>query len=442
MADRIDDLLEQALETGTIPSEATQAERAELELLLAGTAMLRAAKVAAEADAAAAKPIARARFERFAAQHQAAATAARARAPQAAKPPRGPLRHLVALATGVRGVALAAAIGLIAVVAVFATQNLRNTTESAAAAFEPGDYVQLQGTVESASPGTLHLRYELGTVDVDIADATTVIDDGTAIDPSSLKAGDSVLVGGVVGENRRVSARTLAVSEVRLPEPSAARITRLEALEGKLPGRVVAFALAPNGRGRVTLETADGRRLLVIVDARSAERLVALGAIPGRRVVVGGVSPAGERVYFLEFEGSSPPPPSSGAGTGTGTTPRPTLTPASGGTPAASVTRPAGAATAAGGTVARPDGASTGMVRVSGTLLAREGLVLTLATDRGTATVHLRPDTRVLVGESGITLREWAAGATGVGHTMTVSGGIDARSGVVVADVVVVGPKP
>jgi len=154
------------------------------------------------------------------------------------------------------------------------------------------------------------------------------------------------------------------------------------------------------------------------------------------------VSPAGERVYFLEFEGSSPPPPSSGAGTGTGTTPRPTLTPASGGTPAASVTRPAGAATAAGGTVARPDGASTGMVRVSGTLLAREGLVLTLATDRGTATVPLRPDTRVLVGESGITLREWAAGATGIGHTMTVSGGIDARSGVVVADVVVVGPKP
>lgn len=442
MADRIDDLLDRALETGAIPSEATPAERAELEQLLAGTAMLRAAKLAAEADAAAAKPVAKARFERFAAQQQAAATAARARAPQPTKPARGPLRHLVALATGIRGVALAAAIGLIAVVAVFATQNLRNTTESAAAAFEPGDYVQLQGTVESTSPGTLHLRYELGRVEVDIADATTVIDDGTAIDPSSLKPGDSVLVGGVVGENRRVSARTLAVSEVRLPEPSAVVMKRLEALEGKLPGRVVAFALAPNGRGRVTLETADGRRLLVIVDARSAERLVALGAILGRRVVVGGVSPAGERVYFLEFEGASPPPPSSGAGTGAGSTARPTLTPAGGGTPPATVTRPAGTPPAVGGTVTRPDGASTGLVRVSGTLLARDVLVLTLATDRGTATVRLRPDTRVLVGESGITLREWAAGATGIGHAVTVSGGIDARTGVVVADLVVVGPKP
>lgn len=39
MADRIDDLLDRALETGAIPSEATPAERAELEQLLAGTAM-------------------------------------------------------------------------------------------------------------------------------------------------------------------------------------------------------------------------------------------------------------------------------------------------------------------------------------------------------------------------------------------------------------------
>ncbi|MCC6388949.1 MAG: hypothetical protein IT302_16380 [Dehalococcoidia bacterium] len=424
MADRIDDLLEQAIETGTIPPEATSAERAEVERLLAGRAMLRAARDAAHAEAAAAKPTARARFERFTTEQQATAAAAKGRTPVPAPGPRSRFGRFAVVVTGMRGVAVAAAIGLVAVVALFAAQNLRNTTE-AAAAFEAGDYVQLQGTVSRVGPGVLTLRYELGTVTVELGEATTVVAGGVAVAPGTLKAGDTVLVGGVAGDGGNVSARTLAVSAAQLPAPAKVAVRRLDSFEGKLPGRVVAFALTPAGRGRVTLETADRQRVLVIIDPRSAERLVELGAVIGRSVTVAGVSPGAGGMYFLEFEGV--PPPSARPATGV----RPTLTPANG-TPVTPPNRPSVASTPP----------ATGLVRVTGVLTEHEGLVLRVTTDGGPVRVQLRADTRILVGESGITLREWLAGATGAGHLVTVSGGIDARSGLVVADLVLLGPKP
>ncbi|MFN8506834.1 MAG: hypothetical protein U0547_04625 [Dehalococcoidia bacterium] len=424
MADRIDDLLERAIETGSIPPEATGAERAELERLLAGRAMLRAARDAAHEDASAAKPTARARFERFTAQQQAAATATKGRAPVSTAKPGGRFGRFAVLVTGVRGVAVAAAIGIVAVAALFAAQNLRNTTE-AAAAFEAGDYVQLQGTVARVSPGALELRYELGTVTVQVGESTTAVADGAAVDPGTLKAGDTVLVGGVADDDGNVSARTLAVSSAKLPAPAKVAMRRLESLDGKLPGRVVAFALTPAGRGRVTLEVAGGQRVLVIIDPRSAERLVELGEVIGRRVTVAGVSPGAGGMFFLEFEGVALPPTRGAAGV------RPTLTPASG-TAVTPPNRPSVASTPP----------ATGLLRVTGVLTERDGLVLRVATDGGPVRVQLRADTRILVGESGITLREWLAGATAAGHLVTVSGGIDARSGMVVADLVLLGPKP
>ena len=426
MADRIDDLLERAIESGTMPPEATAAERGEIERLLAGREVLRAARDAAHADATAARPTARARFERFTAEQQATATAARGRAPVAATRPRKRFGRFAVLVTGVRGVAVAAAIGLVAVVALFGAQNLRNTTE-AAAAFEAGDYVQLQGTIARVGPGTIDLRYELGTVRIELGETATGVADGVAVDPGTLKAGDTVLVGGVAGDGGTVSARTLAVSAEALPAPAKVAVRRLESLDGKLPGRVVAFALTPAGRGRVTLETGDGQRVLVIIDPRSAERLVELGAVIGRRVTVAGVSPGAGGMYFLEFDGVPLPPTRAATGV------RPTLTPAANGTPATAPTRPA---------VAVAPTPPAGLVRVTGVLTERDGLVLRVATDGGPVRVQLRAVTRILVGESGITLREWVAGATGAGHVVTVSGGIDMRSGMVVADLVLLGPKP
>ena len=56
--------------------------------------------------------------------------------------------------------------------------------------------------------------------------------------------------------------------------------------------------------------------------------------------------------------------------------------------------------------------------------------------------VAIRANTRILLAESGLTLADVGKpGGAATGHTVAVSGGGDARTGRISANVIVVGPK-
>ena len=67
--------------------------------------------------------------------------------------------------------------------------------------------------------------------------------------------------------------------------------------------------------------------------------------------------------------------------------------------------------------------------------------MLTVQSARGPVQVLLNTDTRILLGESGLTLAAIRTGEKAVGHTIQVQGGLDRGTGRMVADVLVVGPK-
>ena len=199
--DRFDSLLARALATGTIPPEATAAERAELEPLLRTGAILEQAGAETAREASTSMPIARARFERFlvAESQNAGLRGAAARPPR-----RGILGRLVHSHRGLLLAGGAVAVGLVAVIAVFGTQSLFSGTETAdAQVLVPDDFVQVQGVAGSVSlvdgVRTVTLQSEFGNVSVLLSADTSVVRDQTNATSDSIKPGDSLLVGGVVG---------------------------------------------------------------------------------------------------------------------------------------------------------------------------------------------------------------------------------------------------
>ena len=73
-------------------------------------------------------------------------------------------------------------------------------------------------------------------------------------------------------------------------------------------------------------------------------------------------------------------------------------------------------------------------------MVAVNGRTLTLATLDGRRTVAVRSDARVLPGESGLTAEQVLSEAS-IGHLLIVRGGIEPRTGAVVADIVLAGKK-
>lgn len=425
---RLDDLLQQTIATGAIPSEATEAERAELQPLLR---MARAAaqdRARVEAEATASMPIARARFERFVAAQQA----------QASPEPRAVVSEPKAgffgrLLKGHRGLVLsgaAVAIGVLAVIAVSGSQLLLSDTETASAqVLSPDDYVQVQGVVKDVSTSgdtrTVTLDSELDAVRVTLNAETSVVDEDSTVEVSTIKAGDQLLVGGVVGSNRQVTANTVAVSKARATAPKVIKLKKLGKLVPNLEGRVALLAVSKDGtNANVLFDAADGQRYLVKVDARTAETLVRLNSALGARVRLLPGDNTRDGVFALTLTD----------GTGGSPTPERTSTPA----PSPSPTRVAGGAI-------RPDaGESAGkptFVTVRGIVVAREANVLQVLTLRGRVAVAVRPATRRFWGESGIGANETGNPDVVIGHTVSVTGGVDSRTGRVVADTIVVGPR-
>jgi hypothetical protein len=415
-AERLDRLVATALETGAVPPGLDAEERAEVEAVLNSAAMLRATGSTARAEARASMPTARARFERF--------------VDAATRPSPAPIRVVETSRPrgGIFGGVLAAnraitwSVAAVALVALLALAGSRVffTGVETAAAFSPGDYVQLEGVV-SAATGTgadrqLDVSSDIGNVSVDVTKDTSVVDETSATDASAIVQGAPVVVGGVVGKDRRIAANTLALSAAQgVVKPLKVAFKELRDLKAGLQGKVVTFALSPDGsRAAVVIETKTGERLLVHVDGKSAEKLLNLATALGATVNV--LRPVeGSGGLFSLTLNSEPPEPS--------------------GPPA----------TAAPGKPQRPDaGQSAGrpaLVSVRGVITARQGNVIQVQTRTGPLTVVARLTTRILPGDSGLTREGIAKGESVVGHVAVISGGLEPATGRVIADVIVLGQK-
>ena len=414
---RFDALLAQALATGTIPAEATAAERGELEPLLRTGAILEQAGATAAEEASTAMPIARARFERF-----LAAQAETAAAPAVATfPPRlGFFGRLIHANRGLLLAGGAVAIGLLAVVAVLGSQSFLTGTDTAdAQVLTPDDFVQVQGVVSSVSLSngvrTVTLQSEFGNVSIVLSDQTSIVEDQADAAPNLIAAGDRVLVGGIVGTDRSISAQTIAVTAMQTAPPKQSKAQQLKKLLPNLAGRVVLLAVANDGQSaHVLIEAANGKRYNIDVDAATAARLLtASSTVLGTNVSVNEGATPNDSIFGLTLSGPA------------------ATTPVAGSTPSTSA---AGCPLVAA--------ARDGFAGVCGVIVARDSNVLSVVDSSGQVhRVVIRATTRILLGESGLTVKSIRQGDTVIGHTIVVSGGLDGPNGRIVADLVVVGKQ-
>jgi len=402
--DRIDRLLDELLETGEVPADATPDERAELEAMVAAAGFVRTARESIDLESRAALPIARARFERALAASRRPATVARA---SAASPPSGrPARFPKTLGLALAGVALVFVLAFAANRAIFSRVDT-------ASALEPGDLAQVEGVVTRVEPAAdghrIHVASAIGDVVVHASPSTSIVDEHDVSAIEAVRPGIAIVISGVVGDDRAIAARTLALGSSRGELPLRAAVQRLRAGDAGMNATVVSFSLTPDGTARVVLQSATGRLLLAVVEAESAARLLESGRVLGARVHVESAS-AGR--FALRLLDDPLPTPSS--------------------TPGPEVTPPPG----------RPDALPGGLpspVHISGLVLAGEPGELTILTIRGRVRVEVPDGTRVVAGATGIDITRALEGRPLVGRLVVVRGGLDAETRAVVADILVVG---
>ena len=385
--DRIDELLQRALETGAIPPDATAEERAELVPMLAASSALKlnAAHVFAEANAAV--PTARARFQRHLdQQRQPAASIAATPVARGGRSSRGFFGGFF----GSRAFAMSGAVATIAVIAVLALVILQpfNSVETASA-LTIDDSVQIEGVVSSNDGSTLTVQSPaVGDIAIAVNDQTTLSDENGERPLATLKAGDPVLVSGVVTAKRAIAASNVAVAAKQVTPASGAdgSVTQLKKFREGLTGSVRVLSFSPDGsRARVLLVTSR-ERLLVDVDARSMDRFLAANPRPlGATVRIVDAPDLPKSVFRIE---SAAP----------------------------------GAATPAPGT----NGPQFQNVR--GVVLGRTANVLMVRTDRGTVPVVIRRTTTIRFSDSGLTLQDVLAGEAVVGHEVSVSGNLESAN--------------
>lgn len=398
-SDRMDALLEEALRTGVIPDGATEAERAEIRSLLEKAATLRRHGSSFDDEASTAMPAARARFQRhMAADRPAPSTATATTSRWWSLVAVRPLRYAVSA-----GAVAAALLVAAAVVRPF------GGTETASA-LSVDDYVQAPGVVSDAAEGVLTVESsEFGTLQVNISPETAIAGTSGALDVAALKAGDTVLVGGIIrsaGDRRAtIAANTVALSPEGLPPREFDRPHELREFREGIEGTVAAFVLSPQSTARVVIATPGGERLLVNTDADSAAALFANANSPvGLSVRVGRMLDA-RRAFALEAVEDFPP----------------------------------------GGGEGHPEpGAEDhhGFAGLEGVIIERVANVFRVASGDGETQVVVRPDTRILLGESGLTREALLGGERLPGHSIRVTGGIERGTGRLIADLIVVGPIP
>lgn len=384
---RMDHLLQRALETGDISVDATEDERAELEVLLAGAEHLANSRRNVTREADSARPVAKARFERFMQEQQPSNCGAHAPAPAAA----AGWRRFFGGRTALGALATAAVVVLAALVVVPAL--FQDVDTASAQVLEPGDYVQVTGVV-SAEPGAdaLELQSPFGPVTIAFGDTSEVVDGEDRLHPSQLGPGDEVTVDGIVGEDRRVRATTLARAARGATPPPERPIERLRDFREGLEGRVVSFALSEgSSEGRVLIETPRGDRVLVDVDAVTVERLLNAGdAAVGLSIRI-------ERPVESERRFQALP-------------------------------------------IATPPGGGQAPFLAQGQITAAADGTLAVESLRGSLRVRVTEATRIATGASGLTREDFLTGSENViGQRIAVSGRVDAATGALEAHVIVVG---
>ena len=378
--------------------DATDEERTALEPLIARAEALKLNAARVDAEASAAMPAARARFQRHLATQRPAPAAPVARR----KKPGFFARWLGGSTMTFAG--SAAAIAVIAVVALLVLRPFSSVETASALTID--DYVQVQGVVSATSDGVVTVQSpELGNLDVALTDSTAVTDETGTREASSLRPGDPVLVSGFVTARKAIAASNVAVAANQaVPTPvSDRKIPILKAFRQGLEGTVSLFSLSPDGTRARVLLVLPRESILVDVDPASMDKFLAsnLSAIGARvRVAEGTGLPNG--VFRLEAIDGSP-----------------------------SATPPAG-------TAATPQ-----FQGVRGVVVNRVANVLMVRTDRGTVPVVIQRLTSIRFGESGLTADDVREGQVIVGHEVAVSGNLEQPGGRrVIATLVVVLPKP
>jgi hypothetical protein len=243
-----------------------------------------------------------------------------------------------------------------------------------------------------------------------------VVDESAAVDLEAVKPGQPIVIGGVVGPDRRIRAHTLAITDGGGDIPIRSALRRLRPSDLALTGSVLAIGLSEDGSmARITIAAREGRYFVFNVGAPSIAALLERDRPLGTLVRVHDANEGQYSLELLEEEPGQPLP-----------SPDPATTPPPG--------RPD-----------RPDEpgreSKPALVAVDGIVLAGEPGRLTVLTLRGRVPVALLPNTRVVSAESGLTADEVQAGAPLVGHTVAVRGGLDPRTGAVIANVLVAGKQ-
>jgi hypothetical protein len=392
--ERLDSLLQRALETGTIPSDATPEERAELVPVLGAAGSLRLNAAQVDSEASASMPTARARFQRHIADQRAPAPATPAVVRRSGLWANVLAGRRLAFATSI------AAIGLVAILALVIVQPF-GTVETASA-LTVDDYVQVQGVVAGIDGNKVTVQSsELGNLEVALSDLTSVTDESGAREASSLKPGEPVVVGGVVTAKRAIAASALAVARPQAaPTPVAnANVPVLKRFKEGLEGTVRLVSLSPDGQRARVLVVMPNSSIFVDVDRASIDALLAANpALLGARVRVGAGDGLPGAVFRLQPLNQLPD---------TGLSGQPQFQ------------------------------------NIRGVVVERKALTLRVKTDRGEATVLIRAGTSISLGQSGLTLDDIRSGQALVGHEIAVAGNPDrtAPRGIV-AEIIVVLPKP
>lgn len=390
---RLDDLLDQALSTGELPADATPEERAALEPLLAARDAIRREHHQVRREADAAMPVARARFQRFLAEHAPAHAVERRTV--ASRP------TILQRLFGSRRLAFAASLAAVLVVASIALVTTGPFTGvETVSALEANDYVQLPGIVTSVDGDTVTLDApDLGTVTVDTSAGPEFLDtSGTPLDRAP-QPGDTLLVTGTVREAARgrvaIEAHTLALgAAVSLPGPSDRPLEKLKKLPADAQGTLILLAIDPESRNpRAIVRLADGRSVLVPADPASISSLLTGGPLTPRvRLNEDGDGP-------LRLDPVDDPDQPGDDGPG------------------------------------RP-----GMKRFSGTIVAQQKGQIALQTDSGTETLSVAPRARILPGTSGLDSNDLRGEPDLVGYAAVISARTG-RDGRLIAEIIVLGER-
>jgi hypothetical protein len=250
----------------------------------------------------------------------------------------------------------------------------------------------------------------LGPVFVETTGDTSFVDSEDVASIDDLRPGMPVTVGGIVNDERRIAARTLAfIAEVR-DVPVRSAVERFRASDVGLEGDVVAFGVSPDGAaGRAVVRASSGRQYLVPVAAESVADLLQSGTVLGAPVRV---ADATDGAFALQLLEEAAPEPSS--------------------TPDPDSTAPPG----------RPDEPpvdAPSLVAVEGLVLSGEPGRITVLTLRGRVEVLLSDESRIVPAGSGIFPDRALQGAPLVGRRVALRGGLDPSTGEVLANVLVIG---